>query len=429
VTILYFSQYFPPEIGAAPKRAYLHARNWVEMGHRVTVVTNVPHSPLGRFYPGYKNRLLQKETMDGIHVLRMWTFPAGKKSQVIIRFLSSFFYLTAALFTVFMKKPDIILGSAPFFAGFAAYLTSRLRRVPLVYEMRDPWIQMLQAGRKKSGRLLKLLSRWERHIARKTDLLTVIGDRMSAYVAGVYGLTDAPRVIRNGIDDTQLSQRDPYKPGPLPATVTLNSQRLNVGFLGNLGSQYDLDVVVEAALLLKEQGDDVDFLFVGEGMWKKHLACRVAELGLDNVRLFDLVSEEASMDLLSRFDLSIVPLRKGEVYDMYLPLKLYESLAMAVPPLLSNGSDAARLIEQAGCGACFDNAEPRQLVDLIRDYAAHRTKILEQGQKGRAFALEHCTRRYWARQYLLLFAPLIGTVSADTANDDLVDDKRETKKK
>src|SRR5690349_8309530 len=72
--ILFLSDNFPPESNAPASRTYDHCRRWVALGHHVTVITCAPNFPAGRLYEGYRNRLWSCETMDGIDVVRVWTY-------------------------------------------------------------------------------------------------------------------------------------------------------------------------------------------------------------------------------------------------------------------------------------------------------------------------------------------------------------------
>ncbi|MEM7564001.1 MAG: glycosyltransferase WbuB, partial [Pseudomonadota bacterium] len=75
--ILFLSHYFPPEVNAPASRTFEHCREWVRLGHEVTVVTCAPNHPKGQVYQGYRNRLWQKEHLEGIEVIRVWTFLAA----------------------------------------------------------------------------------------------------------------------------------------------------------------------------------------------------------------------------------------------------------------------------------------------------------------------------------------------------------------
>ena len=72
--VLFFSDNFPPETNAPATRTFEHTRRWARAGAKVTVVTTQPNFPAGKLFPGYRNRLVQRERMDGVEVIRVWTY-------------------------------------------------------------------------------------------------------------------------------------------------------------------------------------------------------------------------------------------------------------------------------------------------------------------------------------------------------------------
>lgn len=95
MNILYISQYFPPEIGATQSRAYEMAKNLIKVGHRVTVMTEVPNHPSGIIPSAYKGRLRVVETYDGIPVIRSWVYARPEKTfKTRMRFYLSFMGMT-----------------------------------------------------------------------------------------------------------------------------------------------------------------------------------------------------------------------------------------------------------------------------------------------------------------------------------------------
>ena len=78
--ILFFTHYFPPEGNAPASRTYDNCKRWVAAGHDVTVLTCAPNVPDGKVYEGYDNKLKQEEWVDGIRVIRVWTFIAANKA-------------------------------------------------------------------------------------------------------------------------------------------------------------------------------------------------------------------------------------------------------------------------------------------------------------------------------------------------------------
>ena len=80
--ILFLTDNFPPEVNAPANRTYEHCREWSKLGFRVTVITCAPNFPTGMVFGGYRNRLIQKEFMDGICVIRVWTYMSSNSGFI-----------------------------------------------------------------------------------------------------------------------------------------------------------------------------------------------------------------------------------------------------------------------------------------------------------------------------------------------------------
>ena len=138
--IIYFIDNFFPETCAPAVRTFENAKLLVERGHEVTVVTCCPNFPEGAIFPGYKNKLLFKENIEGIKVYRVWTF-ITKNSGTFLRALDYLsFALSSAFFAFFLKKRDYIIASSPqFFTLFAGYFYSVIKKSRFIVEIRDLW--------------------------------------------------------------------------------------------------------------------------------------------------------------------------------------------------------------------------------------------------------------------------------------------------
>ncbi|MGH7449139.1 MAG: glycosyltransferase family 4 protein, partial [Longimicrobiales bacterium] len=80
--ILLVCQYFPPESNAPAIRTYEHARRWVQLGHRVTVLTGLPHHPHGVVPSEYRHAWRRRETVDGVEVVRTWLYATANRGVV-----------------------------------------------------------------------------------------------------------------------------------------------------------------------------------------------------------------------------------------------------------------------------------------------------------------------------------------------------------
>ena len=111
--IRFLTENFPPEVNAPASRTYEHCREWVKAGHQVTVITCAPNFPKGRVFDGYKNRIWQRQTIDGIEVIRVWTYITANEgfARRVIDYLS--FMFAAILAGSFVRKVDIVVGTSP----------------------------------------------------------------------------------------------------------------------------------------------------------------------------------------------------------------------------------------------------------------------------------------------------------------------------
>ena len=135
--ILFLTDNFPPEVNAPATRTFEHCTEWVKQGAEVTVITCFPNFPKGKIYEGYKNKLYQKESINGITVIRVWSFMAANKG-VIKRLLDFNSYAIMSFFVGIFCRTDLIIGTSPqFFTAISAFFLSLFKRKPWVMEVRD----------------------------------------------------------------------------------------------------------------------------------------------------------------------------------------------------------------------------------------------------------------------------------------------------
>jgi hypothetical protein len=167
--ILFLTDNFPPETNAPASRTYEHAMRWVRAGHKVTVVTGAPNFPSGKIHAGYSNALWRRETMDGIDVVRVWTYITANEGFLKRTLDYVSFMVAAILASPFLPRPDIIVGTSPqFFTPCAALVVSWWRRRPFVFELRDLWPDSIVAvGAMRETLAIRLLRKLEYFLYRR----------------------------------------------------------------------------------------------------------------------------------------------------------------------------------------------------------------------------------------------------------------------
>ena len=411
--VLFLSHYFPPEGNAPATRVYAFCRRWVRRQKDpcdVTVITCAPNVPDGKVYPGYRNRLSSREEIDGIDVIRVWTYLAANAGTVkrIMNFIS--FMLAASVRAMFLRRPDVVIGTSPqFFNGWAGVIVSRLRRAPFILEIRDIWPESIVAvGAMRPGRLVRFLEWLELRMYAAADHVVTVGEGYRRQLLEKHVPAERMTVITNGIDTERLQPREPD--ADLQRRFNPDG-RFVCSYVGTVGMAAGLEIVIRAATVLKERGrHDVRFLIVGDGATREELEKRVHEAEHDDmITLTGRQPKEAISAFLSISDCCLVHLRKTGLFETVLPSKIFEAAAMERPVVMGVGGFAADLVRDAGCGICIEPENEIQLVDAIVQLQADPHLRRQLGRQGR----ESLVARYDVDRLSEEYLSLIRQVRSD----------------
>ncbi len=400
--ILFLTDNFPPEVNAPASRTFEHCREWVQAGHQVTVITGAPNFPKGKLFPGYRNRLWQRETMEGIQVVRVWTYITANAgfAKRTLDYLS--FMVTGFLAGLFQRRPDVIVGTSPqFFTNCAAWLLSVFRRRPFVFELRDLWPESIKTvGAMQDSVALRLLERLELFLYRRAAVVVAVTEsfRRNLVSRGIDPRKIA--VVLNGVD---LSRFQPLARDPELAERLGLAGKFVPGYIGTHGMAHALETILDAAARIKTlpEGANVRFVLLGDGARKQALQEIAASRGLDNVLFLDTVPKADVPRYWSLLDVSIIHLRKADNFTQVIPSKLFECMGMGIPVLHGVAGESAEIVEREGVGLVFEpenaGALCEGLLRLMRDHA------LYERLKARCLAAApHYDRTARAREMLAI---------------------------
>ena len=353
--ILFLTDNFPPEVNAPASRTFEHCREWVRAGHRVTVITCAPNFPKGKVFEGYRNRLWQAETMEGIRVIRVWSYITANEGFLkrILDYQS--FMAAATLASPFVRGVDVVVGTSPqFFTACAAYVVSRLKRIPFVFELRDLWPESIRAvGAMKDSFALRLLERLELFLYRKAAAVVSVTHsfRDNLMRRGIDGGKIC--VVTNGVDVGRFRPRP--KDAELARRLGLEG-RFVAGYIGTHGMAHALETLLEAAALLRARADGAEFrlLLLGDGAGKPALVARAREMGLDNVVFVDSVPKDEVVHYWSLLDAAVIHLRRTELFTTVIPSKLFECMGMGIPVLHGVAGESAGIVAREDVGIVFE---------------------------------------------------------------------------
>lgn len=407
--ILFLSHYFPPEVNAPASRTFDHCRAWALAGHDVTVVTCVPNHPHGHVFEGYRNRLYQTESRDGIRVVRLLTYATANEGTLRRTANYVLYMLMAMAAAPFLPRADVVVSTSPqFFNGLAGFFVSAMRRVPWVLEIRDLWPEsILAVGAIRNRRIIGALERLEAFAYRKADAIVSVTESFVAPIEARGGRGKVS-VIRNGVDLKLFHRRDYDR--ELAAGLGL-SGRFVAAYVGTHGMAHGLGVILDAAQKLRARSDIV-FLLVGDGADKQNLLTRREAMGLANVVMLDQLPKEKMPALWSICAASLVLLRKADLFNQVIPSKIFESMAMGKPVILGVGGESLRIITEAGAGIGIQPENADDLAEAVRRLADDHALYACLADAGPVYVAAHFDRLDLAGRFLALLKGLAPAAAA-----------------
>jgi glycosyltransferase involved in cell wall biosynthesis len=375
--ILFLTDNFPPEGNAPASRTYEHAREWVKLGHDVTVITCAPNFPEGVLFDGYKNKWYQHEVMEGIDVVRVKTYITANEGFVkrILDYIS--FGVMGGIAGLFQTRPDVIVSTSPqFFCACGAWVLSVVRWKPWVFELRDIWPASITAvGAMEKSTIIRVLEKLEMFLYRRADRIVAVTNSFKTELIerGIDG--DKIDVVINGVD---LSKYSPVETkSPALADQYGLAGKFVVGYIGTHGMAHALDKVLDAAALLQDN-DDVRFLFAGGGAERASLERLAAERGLSNVVMMPRQPKEAMPAVWSLCDISLISLRDTPLFTKVIPSKIFESMGMGLPMVIAcPAGEATDIIADTSSGVMVEPENPEALADCIAGLYSDRTRLAE----------------------------------------------------
>jgi glycosyltransferase involved in cell wall biosynthesis len=371
--LLFLTDNFPPESNAPASRTYEHCKEWVKKGMEVTVVTCAPNFPYGKTYKGYKNKLYQTEIIDGIKVIRVWTYMTENKG-VVKRILDYMSYAIGAFIAGLFVKTDLIIATSPqLFTTLGGCALAKVRRKPWIFELRDLWPEGIKDhGAIKKDYLLNFLTKMELCLYRKaTHVITVTsGLKENLINRGI----DASKIniVTNGANMDLFSPRE--KDSALLKSLELE-EKFIIGYIGTHGMAHGLEFIIESIKDLEDKR--LHFLFVGTGAKKEATVALAKKLNLSNVTFLDPVAKNEVNRYISIIDVALIPLTKTVIHASLIPSKIFESSAMKKPMLLGVEGEAKQIIEKYNAGVAFEPENKQEFLYALKEISTDTKKYTE----------------------------------------------------
>jgi glycosyltransferase involved in cell wall biosynthesis len=171
-------------------------------------------------------------------------------------------------------------------------------------------------------------------------------------------------VVTNGVDVSRFA--------PLPKDAALRAalgleQCFVAGYIGTHGLAHGLGTLIDAANILANsaQGQAVRILMLGDGAHRADLEARAESEGLRNILFLGSVPRDEVTRYWSLLDVSIIHLKKSDLFRTVIPSKLFECMGMGIPVLHGVEGESADIVVEHGIGLTFEPENPRHLVEQL----------------------------------------------------------------
>ena len=399
------TQWFDPE---PTFKGLLFAKELVTRGFDVEVITGFPNYPGGKLYKGYRIKLSQKEMIEGVLVTRVPLFPSHDKSKLgrIANYIS--FAFSSLLYGLFFAgRPDVIyVYHPPLTVGVSALIIKLFRRVPVVLDIQDMWPDTLKAtGMISNSRLLGFVSKVCNLIYSAVTKIAVLSSGFKDLLIDRGVPENKIDIIYNWADEKVLRTTTSETPKELASI-----EGFKILFAGNVGQAQGLNVILDAAYLLKDDVPKLHFLVLGRGLQLDDLKIRANQMNLNNVHFLPAVGMEKVGGFLGSADALLIHLNSDPLFKITIPGKTQAYMAVGKPIIMGVSGDASNLVLRADCGVCF---EPENSVALAE--AAKSLMLLDPadiqrlGENAERFYDEYLSVKVGVDSFVKVFNEVIDT--------------------
>lgn len=382
-------------------RSYYMAREWVRMGHNMTVV-GASFSHLRKSQPS-----VAREVLEGINYL--WLPTAQYEDNGMKRVLTMFQFVAQVYKhrkELIALKPDIVIASSVYtFDIYPCHYIARHAKAKLVYEVHDLWplSVMVIGGYKKWHPFIMMLQHCENYAYRHCDMVVSMLDKAFPHMQR-HGLTeDRFCCIPNGYLKEEWTDIEKLQ---LPEEHIQLFNRLHeesktvIGFAGGHTQSTAMHVLVEAANQLSSRSD-LAYVMVGSGPQKEELKALALNYGLSNFYFLPPIEKNSIPKLLQNFDICYAGGIHSTLHRYGTSFNKITDYMLSGRPIVNSVDEPGSLVERVGCGMQVEAENVQQVCEAIQRLAdMSGEERAAMGAKGRQYAIEHLEYHTLSQEFL-----------------------------
>jgi len=376
-SILYLTQYYPPEGGAASLRAFENAKELSKIGHKVTLISPFPNYPKGKIESKNKFKLYHKTTSKNLTHYQIPILALGRSKSIHHYLLYFSFVFTSFLAGLILKKKEIVYcSSPPLFLGISALIISKLKRSKLCLEVRDLWPESVVVVKNidPNHLFIRLAYRLEKLLYDHSFYIIAL---TKGFIEHIHKLSPKANVLYapNGIDTSIPTQK---KDSSLFLNLGLDAKKTTLGYYGVLGKAQSLSFILDVA---KKKSDHLQILIVGFGQDFELINQRIKNEKITNVILHPAVSQSDVAKYVALCDLYLVSLIPSPLFKVTIPSKIFAGMYHQKVVLAGVSGEAKSIIDESGGGECFLPQDINDCCEMIEHILKSDKAYQESGYR------------------------------------------------
>ena len=396
--ILFLCQFFYPEYISSAQLPYDTVLALKKAGFSVDALCGYPQEYLDG------GEIPLREEVNGIHIHRLKYIQMDRKGFLgrLVNYFSFTFMVLLHLPEIARYRAVVVYSNPPVLPWVASWAKA-LFGTRLVFVSYDlyPEVATVTNTLREGNLICRLMNHINKCVFRRADRVVALSSEQKAYILGHRPAREEQvTVIPNWYPDEGSSPHS-REDNPFRKLV---GDRFVVSYFGNMGTMQDMQTILGAIRLLKEE--NVFFLFAGHGNKLEKLKRIVEEERIENVSVSRFLHGQDFRDALEVSSCALVSLEKGAT-GLCVPSKTYCYMMQGLPLLaIMDECDIVHDIE-SGAGAWVRNGEAEKLAAAIRAMREDPEGLRAMGQRSRELYLEKYTAQAGTQKYVDMFRQLL----------------------
>ncbi|WP_404320341.1 glycosyltransferase [Arthrobacter luteolus] len=306
-------------------------------------------------------------------------------------------------------RAAVIQAASNHVTALPALIAARRLGIPFAYEVRGLW-EVTRASSSAiwaDSEAFHLAKRLETLVAAESDQVFAITEEVRDELVDRGVAEEKILILSNAVNTDSFTPMPPHD--ATRRALGIEKETPVIGYAGSLVAYEGLDILLEAAKILADEGRDFRIVIVGDGSATPALKAKTEELGLStHVSFTGRLSPGAVVDYMSLFDIVPCPRLRLPITEMVSPLKPLEAMAAGKAVVLSNLAPLRHIAGTNGERArLFDAGSAADLSKVLGELIDDRNGRLEMGRRARLWTVRE---RNWTRM-----GEIVRTSIADSA--------------